>query len=412
MNAVRFRARVMLHLGLLLALVGGLGVSSYSPPPAVASGATNSLNVYLDIPFVQGTYASSGTVVVEDFNAGYPSATGPCPSSFAVGTVTGTCQVEDWGDFGGASVAANVSTQTVGGNGVGRYASTSGTMTISFAADQRYLGMWWSAGSVGNSLKFYKDNTHLLTVTTETIMSFLGEAPGWENNNDWLRLNNDSNNVVTSSNGTTHKRVWYFGNPRGYTSNPPTAISTIRSNEPFVYIHMLAGGNLGFNKVELGTTAGGFEFDNFAVSTTAQTPDPRLVLVSTFVRQHTVSFEPNGSDVTGTMANQVRTTTGPLRTNTFERPGFTFAGWAASADGTGTRYADGANYDLDADVTLYAQWTANSQPSSGGGSPAAAAAVPTLAATGATELWLLGLSALALIAGLSLVVGSRRLRRN
>lgn len=79
-------------------------------------------------------------------------------------------------------------------------------------------------------------------------MSFLGAIPGWQNHNGWLRLNNDANNVVTSTDGTTYKRVWYFGNPRGYKSNPPTAISSIRSNVPFAYLHMFAGSNLAFNK--------------------------------------------------------------------------------------------------------------------------------------------------------------------
>lgn len=432
MNAGKLKLHAMVRVGVSMVLVGGLGLSSYSQPPAVASPTTSSMSVYLDLPFVQGTYASSGTVVVEDFNANYPSATGPCPSAIAVGTVAGTCQVENWGDFGGASVGANVSAQTVGTNptpnSVGRYASTSGTMTISFPEDQRYLGMWWTAGSTGNSLKFFKDNTLLLTVTTETIMTLLGNGPGWDGNNTaWDAANNDTaSNLVTSLNNTTHRKIWYFGSPRGYHSNPPTVRSTLRQGEPFVYLHMLAGGNLTFNKVELAAVNGsGFEFDNLAVSTTAQVPNPRLVLVSQVTSsQYAVRFEPNGASVVGSMPNQVGTSPATLNTNAYTRNGFTFAGWATSADGSGTRFANSANYGFLADLTLYAQWTENSPPASGATAPAssrvensppASGGTPTvpstLAVTGTNQSTLLSLSALTLMFGMALIVAARRLRR-
>ena len=44
---------------------------------------------------------------------------------------------------------------------------------------------------------------------------------------------------------------------------------------------------------------------------------------------------------------------------TLTRTGYTFGGWNILADGTGTSYAAGASYTLSGDVTLYAQWTAN-----------------------------------------------------
>ena len=38
-------------------------------------------------------------------------------------------------------------------------------------------------------------------------------------------------------------------------------------------------------------------------------------------------------------------------------PGYTFTGWNTAADGSGSSYAAGASFMLNADVTLYAQWT-------------------------------------------------------
>jgi len=51
-----------------------------------------------------------------------------------------------------------------------------------------------------------------------------------------------------------------------------------------------------------------------------------------------------------------------LASNTFVNPGYTFAGWNTKADGTGTDYANGANYTMTAaaNINLYAKWTLNS----------------------------------------------------
>lgn len=46
------------------------------------------------------------------------------------------------------------------------------------------------------------------------------------------------------------------------------------------------------------------------------------------------------------------------------RTGFTFSGWNTQADGSGTSYAVGTSILPTADITLYAQWTRSSSPSS------------------------------------------------
>jgi uncharacterized repeat protein (TIGR02543 family) len=53
----------------------------------------------------------------------------------------------------------------------------------------------------------------------------------------------------------------------------------------------------------------------------------------------------------------------PLKTNDFVLTGYTFGGWNEAADGSGAGYASGYTFSpwqLTADLTLYAQWTANS----------------------------------------------------
>jgi uncharacterized repeat protein (TIGR02543 family) len=411
MNAVGLRGRLMLHAGLLLALVGGLGVSTVSTPPAVASTPTSSLSVYLDAPFIQGSYVTQDALSMS-FNG--PTGAGQCGSGQPAGiTIAGACQIYPAASHGGATTLASDASPTVGGPG-SNFPSTNhptNPITITLASDSRYLGLWWPSGSPGNVMEFYKGSTLLLTVTNDDIIGLLGAAPTSDQN--WIDRNNDNaGNVITSIKTPTsdkYRTMWYFGNPRGYLSNPPTAWSTMQNSEAFVYLHMFAGGNLTFDKVEL--SGSGFEFDNLVVSTAAQTPDPRLVFVTQFTSsQYAVRFEPNASSVDGTMPNQVGTSAAALTSNTYTRSGFTFAGWATSADGSGTSYSDGANYAFASDLTLYAQWTDNSQPTPGGGVLSAAATGPTLAATGVSGGLLPGLSALALILGLSLVAHSRRLR--
>jgi uncharacterized repeat protein (TIGR02543 family) len=70
-----------------------------------------------------------------------------------------------------------------------------------------------------------------------------------------------------------------------------------------------------------------------------------------------VTFDPNGGE--GTMDPQTADTPTSLTLNDFTRTGFTFSGWNTAADGSGTAYGDGAEYDFDENITLYAQWVAD-----------------------------------------------------
>jgi|GEM_PF-6319435 len=77
---------------------------------------------------------------------------------------------------------------------------------------------------------------------------------------------------------------------------------------------------------------------------------------------YTITFNGNGNSG-GTTATQTIAygATAPLTANGYTRTGYTFAGWNTLANGTGTSYANGANYTMgSANVTLYAQWTINS----------------------------------------------------
>ena len=73
-----------------------------------------------------------------------------------------------------------------------------------------------------------------------------------------------------------------------------------------------------------------------------------------------ITFNANGGE--GSMEEQVVENSANLTANTFTRTGFTFAGWATSADGA-VAYTDGSEITATSDskgpVTLYAKWTRN-----------------------------------------------------
>ena len=74
---------------------------------------------------------------------------------------------------------------------------------------------------------------------------------------------------------------------------------------------------------------------------------------------YTVTFMPNGG--TGSMATQSASTPTNLTLNTFTRTGFTFTSWNTDPSGgsMGISYLNGASYGFGANITLYAQWSAN-----------------------------------------------------
>ena len=76
----------------------------------------------------------------------------------------------------------------------------------------------------------------------------------------------------------------------------------------------------------------------------------------------TINFDGNGSTGGSTASQQIAAgNSASLNANGFTRNGYAFTGWNTTAGGSGTSYADGADYTVtpatgDATVTLYAQW--------------------------------------------------------
>jgi uncharacterized repeat protein (TIGR02543 family) len=127
-------------------------------------------------------------------------------------------------------------------------------------------------------------------------------------------------------------------------------------------------------------------------------------LFAQWIENRTVTFDPNGG--IGTMPDQSTVGTAPLAENTLTREGYTFAGWNTEQDGSGTAYADGADFDFSSDQTLFAQWTSDAA-SSGAGAPS----ITDLVNTGLSLLGPAGTAGVILAIGAPFFLLSSRFRR-
>ncbi len=103
--------------------------------------------------------------------------------------------------------------------------------TLSLKTSARYFGLWWSAGSVGNSVELIKNGARIFVFNTDDVLDFL-----------------DANTSNTAD---------YYGNPNDRFANQ------VR-HEPFVFLNMFS--DQPFDAVRL--SGRNFESDNHTVAAT------------------------------------------------------------------------------------------------------------------------------------------------
>jgi hypothetical protein len=221
--------------------------------PASALNTDFGIDTYMSSPKVQGTAVTTGLTTV-DFNS---VSAGACPASIAIGAISGDCTVATVASYGGASTNANDATPTTTGAG-SNFASTAsdgGTppayeFTIALTEPAKYLGLWWSAGSPGNTIELYSEGELVASMTVDAILDLLDGV------------------TVTTVGGPTVNTVDYEGNPRNTALSP---------GEPFLYLNLYATGGATFDTISF--IGGGFELDNIAVSDLPQVPGSTEIAV-------------------------------------------------------------------------------------------------------------------------------------
>lgn len=202
------------------------------------------VHVYMSAPNVQGTPLTENytTETFDGFNAG------ELPTTIAIGNITGPCRVDNGGVYGGASTT---SAEPAIGGVASKYATTVDNVqaiTIDLTKPAKYLGLYWTAGSPSNTIRFFSGGQEVASMTTAGLMTKLTQPT-----------------VGSKDGNATYNSADYFGNP----------VNNGAAGEPFVYLNVFAEGGTSFDRVEL--SGGGFEFDNITVSDLAQTTPGSLV---------------------------------------------------------------------------------------------------------------------------------------
>jgi hypothetical protein len=166
--------------------------------------------------------------------------------------------------YGGALTTS--STPTTGGPITAQspsvFVGTAIGSTVTFASRKNYVGFWWSAGSLGNAVNFYRGSTLVATMTGDEV---------------YTDIPNNSTSLTALNNSTTYTSSNYYGHPLNRSS--------IDAGEPFVYIHVFAVNGFNFDKVTLSATSNGFEYDNLTVanlSTSQLAPKRTLVFIKSY----------------------------------------------------------------------------------------------------------------------------------
>ncbi len=238
-----------------------------------------------------------------------------------------------WGTAGASTTTGNIDRGTLNlWTSTGSFGSA-GLSTVPLTAAGLNVVKRWVAGGSNNGVMVqqYSGTTNTLyfdaregtTAPALSINYCLGTLPSFT--------------VTFDANGGT-------GTMSPQTAGAPTALTLnafTRTGYTFNGWNTEAGGG--------GTAYADGATYNFDV-------DATLYAQWTPVAGYTVTFDANGG--TGTMSPQTAGVPTALTLNAFTRTGYTFNGWDTQAGGGGTAYADGATYNFDADVTLYAQWAA------------------------------------------------------
>jgi len=117
------------------------------------------------------------------------------------------------------------------------------------------------------------------------------------------------------------------------------------------------GVNYGTDLNTSGDYYGGTNYASFQVYNTAIS----ALQVENLSANSQVTFRTNGGSGSGdTSQNLINGTATNLLAGSFTRSGYSFDGWNTQADGSGTSYADEASVTLYSNITLYAQWAADS----------------------------------------------------
>ena len=304
-------------------------------------------------PLSTGGYTGGGGSF---YDATYPTTKNPNTGSGGTGVDGGTGGISGagGGGAGGPGYSAGNGTGLTAAGGVGLADSISGTSTYygggGGAAKYGTTTSWTGAGGLGGGGQALAGGG-----TAGAGTNGLGGGGA-----------GDYGGVAGGAGGSGVVIIRYTAlytvtfDPNTASSGAATS-TTLSQTTPAQVLTLASKGTL----LKTGYTFAGWDTSSTATTPTylagaSYTPQGNDTLYAIWTaNSYAITFNANGA--TGSMANEsiVAGTAIALSANTLTRTGYTFNGWNTLAEGGGTAYVAGATVTLYANLTLYAQWTAN-----------------------------------------------------
>jgi uncharacterized repeat protein (TIGR02543 family) len=322
-------------------------------------GANGNPSIF-DYVFANGGGAGAGGQTSRQTAAAGGSGGGGANACAATGTAGGASlrTISGWSGF--ASVGGNgkaVTCDTAGGaggggaGGVGQNSGNGGASLTRFGIELAGGGGGWIGGSVLKSGGGTVGGDWTGTGCTATIASTSNNAVANTGSGGGACGDGAAGTIVLQFIAPTYTATYSYDSATGgnsVTSADYTMASvalTLPSPTKTGYVF-----DGWYSDAGLTTLVG--------AAGASYTPSADITLYAKWstAPNQTVIFNANGGS--GSMTSQVANVATNLTANTFTRSGYTFAGWATAANGSGTQYADQASYPFTSGTTLYAKWSA------------------------------------------------------
>ena len=211
---------------LSISIVITIAISNLYMSPAQATlgviSSTDAIGVYMDQPYVQGSYIANTYPSMTSTDTYSATTSGdPCPTTGNVGTYsysTNQCKIIKRIHSGSNYIfggALTTSSDTTTGTSPGVTAEnqsdspavydSTGT-TITFSEDKNYLGLWWSAGSLTNTIKLYQNSALILTLSVDDVCARVKGS-------GTCAKPTDASTVTTIDSSTSYLKSNYYGHP-------------------------------------------------------------------------------------------------------------------------------------------------------------------------------------------------------
>jgi len=364
-----------------IATTGSLAANTYTVSGTDADGLgdagtwTFTLNVgAVGIPQSAPTSANVTTILSSSFTTKLgPTSFNGLSVTYAVLVPNAGLTVSPGGTIAttGALTAGQYTVSGTDSDGVGDTGTWTYALTVTISQGAPVAGTVTVSGSTGFSAQLsLSGNTGTVTYKTTSASADLSVSPGGIVTTTGTLSVGTYTVSGTDNDASGHSGTWTYSltvttNPSSIVTFDPNGGSGVMAAEtasaptPLTLNSFTRDGHefTGWNTTAdgSGTTYADGSTYPFTSSTTLYA-QWKTVTGGGPPAVHAVTFDANGG--AGTMATERSKTPAGLTSDRYTRKGFAFVQWNTAADGSGSNFANRAQYPFTTSVTLYAQWRA------------------------------------------------------